>query len=116
MICFDIGIPGRPASTATIDRPIEQTIHCTWCEKCIQLSAPAFPTHFAVRGLENAAPGILAIRVEGIDRILSVLVPPKRTALRSDAIEVVAVCCSAGCQKQLALNWSRLERRAIARN
>ena len=116
MTYCDTGIPARPASAANINSRAEQQIQCAWCEKQLDLTEQVFTIQFALRGFHNPPSGLLSVRVEGIDRVLSLIIPPNSASRRRNATEVVAVCCSTFCQKQLALNWSKMEREVIARS
>lgn len=116
MTYCDTAIPARPASAARIHSRAEQQIQCAWCEKQLDLSDQVFTTQFALRGLPNPPPGILSVHIQGIDRSLALLIPPNSGSRHRNATEVIAVCCSTFCQKQLALNWSQLEREVISRS
>jgi hypothetical protein len=116
MTYCDIGIPGRRAPAARFHSPAEEQIQCAWCEKQLRLTDQVFTTQFAVRGFHNPPPGFVSVEVEGIDRCLALLIPPNSGSRHRNATEVIAVCCSTFCQKQLAFNWSEVEREVVARS
>jgi hypothetical protein len=116
MTYCDIGILGRPAPAASIHSRAKAQIQCAWCEKQLRLTEQVFTTQFALRGLHNPPPGVLSVHIAGIDRSLALLIPPNSGSRHHNATEVIAVCCSTFCQKQLAFNWSEVEREVSARN
>jgi hypothetical protein len=109
-------MPGtRPAPVSFVSSTAPD-VSCAWCGGSIEWSEQAFPIYFAATGLQSALGGAIQVKMQGIDRTLSLLVPPNQPSSLRNALEVVAVCCSSECQDQLKQTWSSLELKTLARS